>query len=119
VLTKSLLVLGGARSGKSRYAQGLAAARFQEPTECPEWALRCSAGAFHHWNCGPAWRAFEWRAACARITEHLFLLADEVANSRYQVIGAGVRHVRGSYTRGGDAFSRYHLNRYIAASQRF
>jgi adenosyl cobinamide kinase/adenosyl cobinamide phosphate guanylyltransferase len=28
---KSLLVLGGARSGKSRYAQGLAAARFQEP----------------------------------------------------------------------------------------
>jgi hypothetical protein len=26
---KSLLVLGGARSGKSRYAQGLAAARFQ------------------------------------------------------------------------------------------
>ena len=42
------------------------------------------------------------RAARARITEHLFLPADEVANSRYQVIGAGVRHVRGSYAAGGD-----------------
>jgi hypothetical protein len=30
-------------------------------------------------------------------TEHLFLPADEVANSRYQVIGAGVRHVYGPF----------------------
>jgi hypothetical protein len=46
---------------------------------------------------GPAWRVFDGRPERARITEHLFLPADEVANSRYQVIGAGVRHVYGPF----------------------